>query len=219
LARISYLTVTLILALACSQVHAAWTGIAAFGGENRSDWLFGNTTLRAEAFAYGLSIEERTRAGLRIGIAGGRFSLDLKSTPATQAQPVFEEFEGGFLQLYLRWPIALTEHFTLHTRFDYRLNRGDHERPDNDSEIEWSERSVTAGIALRLGLVSLQPFVRYLSSDGDLDNVTSAQAFESHTHRSHGLIIDLHVEQTAYVRLRSEFSAVESLQVHFVRAF
>jgi hypothetical protein len=217
LARIRSLTVTLILALACSHVHAAWTGIAAFGGENRSDWIFGNTTLRAETFAYGLSIEERTRPGLRIGIAGGRFSLDLKSTPATQ--PVFEEFEGEFLQLYLRWPLALTEHFTLHTRFDYRLNRGDHERTDNDSEIEWSERSITAGIALRLGLVSLQPFIRYLSSDGDLDNITSAQSFELKTHRSHGLILDLHVEKTAYVRLRSEFSAVESLQVHFVRAF
>ena len=39
------------------------------------------------------------------------------------------------------------------------------------------------------------------------------QPFDSDNRQSHGLIIDLHVEKTAYVRLLSEFSDIESLQV------
>ena len=202
---------------ASTTASAAWTGISAFAGEQRQDWSFGTTSRRAESFTWGLSIEERTRAGLRIGLAGGRFSLDLRNN----APGPFDEFAGEFLQFYLRWPVALGDHLTLHGRFDYRVNHGDDELTTSEEEIEWTERSLTLGLALRYGILSLQPFVKLLSSDGDLDDLASGigQPFDSDNRQSHGLIIDLHVEKTAYVRLLSEFSDIESLQVHFVRAF
>jgi hypothetical protein len=193
----------------------AWTGISAFVGEDRVDWAFNAGSRTAESFNYGLSIEDKTRAGLRIGVAAGRFGLDIKDP----GQGLIEEFAGEFVQLYLRWPFTFGDHLTLHTRFDYRFQRGDDGDSVNVNEVEWTERSLSTGLALRYGLVSVQPFARYLSSDGDIRSGSSGESFRIDEHASHGLIIDLHVEKTAYVRLSSEFSTVESLQLHFVRAF
>lgn len=199
-------------------VSASWTGIAAFVGQHESDWSVSGTTLNADSRIYGLHIEERTRIGLRIGARAGQNSLTLEN-PLDLTQ--FEKYNVQFLSFYLRWPIAVTDMLTLHNRFNYQFNLGNQSSVDNatDTDIDWIETSINIGISLRLGHVSLRPFAIYRSITGEISSPSVVRKIDLKDNLSTGVLLDIHVEPTAYVRLEATTSGGNSLMLSFVREY
>ena len=176
----------------------------------------GAQTLTADQFRFGFRIEEKSQSGLRVGLGGGQFDLRLKDRPNAT---LVDEFDGEFLFFYLRWPVALNPRLTLHTRFDYRFHTGNRSGIDPQDEIDWIETGLTAGIALRVGMVSLQPYASVSSIDGDITSDAATRLLNDAEHHSYGLMLDIHVEPTAYVRFQAGISATEALFVSFVREY
>ena len=204
----------LLILAPCAQ--AAWTGIAAFASQQESDWSIGGQTLVADSFQYGLRIEEKTRPGLRIGLGIGQFHLRLEDRLNLTA---IQEFDGEFAMFYMRWPFTLNDRLTLHSRFDYLYHQGRDSDSDTDDDIDWIEAAVDIGVRYRVGIVSLQPYMRYRSVDGDLDLNNSTRLFSDSSAGSFGIKLDIHVEPSAYVRLQASFDAVDALGISFVREY
>lgn len=196
--------------------HAWWTGIAAFADQQESDWAFSAQTRIADSFRYGLRIEEKTSPGLRLGMGIGQFHLRLK---ALSNIPTIDKYDGEFVLFYMRWPFNLSDRLSLHTRFDYLYHSGRQSENSSDNEIDWIETAFSAGLRMNLGTVSLQPYVRFRSIDGDLTRDATVQLFDDAQVNSYGIKLDIHVEPTAYVRLHASFNATESLGVSFVREY
>ena len=212
----SKLTLIAILSALSLPATAAWTGISAFAGQHESNWSFGNRQRTADSFQYGLAIEENTQPGLRIGLGIGQFHLRLREDLTNAA---ISRYDGEFLMFFMRWPIKLQEAVSLHLRFDYQYNNGRRSDDNTEGDIDWVEAGFTAGLAIRAGHVSLHPYVRYRSVDGDLSDTTSSSLFDHQENRSYGINLDIHVETTAYVRLSASFEETESLSISFVREY
>lgn len=195
---------------------AVWTGISAFAGQFENDWSFNTRQRVADSFNFGLAIEESTRPGLRIGLGIGQFHLRLRD-PATNS--ALSRYDGEFLQFYLRWPWALRENVSLHTRFDYQYHNGRRSDVDTEGDIDWVEAGFTAGFSVKAGYVSIHPYLRVRSVDGDLSDNGTTSLFDHVKNRAYGINLDIHVEPTAYVRLHAGFDATEALSVSFVREY
>lgn len=199
-------------------VSASWTGIAAFVGQHESDWLVSTTKLNADSRIYGLQIEERTLIGLRIGARAGQNSLTLENQlDLTQ----FEKYNVQFLSFYLRWPLAMTDSLTLYNQFNYQFNLGNQSSVANttDTDIDWIETSINLGISLRLGPVSIRPFTIYRSINGEISSPTVVRKIDLKDNQSTGILLDIHVEPTAYIRLEATTSGSDSLMLSFVREY
>ena len=199
-------------------VSAGWTGIAAFVGQHKSDWLVSTTKLNADSRIYGLQIEERTLIGLRIGARASQNSLTLEN-PLDLTQ--FEKYNVQSLSFYLRWPFPMTDSLTLYNQFNYQFNLGNQSGVDNttDTDIDWIETSINIGISLRLGPVSIRPFAVYRSINGEISSPTVVRKIDLKDNQSTGVLLDIHVEPTAYVRLEATTSGSDSLMLSFVREY
>lgn len=202
--------------LLSTPASAYWTGISAFVGQSESDWLLDGTLRQADITHFGLSIEEKTQVGLSIGARAGQISLRLKDLPIS-AQA--EKFNAQFLSLYLRWPLPLTETLKLHTHFNYQFNLGDISDGSEDTDIEWSEVTINIGISLQLGRISIRPFIEFRSIDGDITSDNSTRVFELESQNSSGLIVDLYVEPTAFIRLMASSGESRAMMLSFVREY
>lgn len=198
------------------SVEAYWTGIGAFSGQDDSDWKLDTVTRVADRSRYGLHVEERARSGFIIGASAGQFSLRLKD-PLQVADS--QKYNGQFLQFYLRWPLALSDSLTLHSRLDYQFNLGELLSGEQGDEINWNEMGLTLGVALRLGLVSLQPFINWSSLDGDITLQSRSEGFENDEKVSYGMMVDIYVEPTAYVRLKGTAVNTSSVWLGFIREY
>lgn len=198
--------------------NAAWTGIGAFVGQHESDWSVSATRLDANSRIYGLQIEEKTLIGLSVGARAGQNSLTLENP---QDLTRFEKYNVQFVSIYLRWPSALTHSLTLHSLFNYQFNLGSHSRVDNvtETDIEWIEASINVGLSLRLGAISIRPFVNYRSLDGEISAPAEVRKIDLKDNQSAGVLLDIHVEPTAYVRLEASTSGSDSLMLSFIREY
>ncbi len=203
-----------ILLVSPQPGFSAWTGIAAFVGEGESDWLLNDDIRRADRLFYGFRIEEKSKIGLRVGASAGHFDLKLKD-PDYIIQP--EKFGGQFLSLYLRWPHQLTQSLSLHTSVDYKFNLGS--QSATEDEIDWTELTVNLGLGIKIGVLSLRPFVSYRRINGDIVSDTSARFIKLEDNQRAGLIFDIHVEPTAYVRLLVGDSNHQAMMLSFVREY
>lgn len=197
-------------------VLAAWTGIGALLGETETDWSFSGNILQADGRFIGLRIEEKSQIDLRIGASAGQFSLRLED-PLDITQT--EKLDGQFLSFYLRWPTALSEHLKLHTFLNYQFNLGDQSDDLDSNELEWTETTLDIGLSLQLGRLSIRPFINYRSIDGDIAANTGTRIFKIQDNQSSGLVLDMYVERTAYVRLRITSSSNPSMTFSFVREY
>jgi len=195
---------------------AYWTGIGAYVGQGESGWDFTSGSRQADESRYGLHIEERTQSGLSIGASAGQFSLRLVD-PLQLVET--EKYGGQFLQFYLRWPVKLSESLTLHSRLDYQFNLGNRSGDTQDDEIDWNQAGITLGLALRLGLVSLRPFVNWSSIDGDMTEEGFTRVFENQDKSTAGIVVDIYVEPTAYVRLKGSAAQTPSFWLGFIREY
>lgn len=216
LTRLFQFAGTCLLAMTL-PVHAAWTGISAFVGQHDTDWQLSDRTLQADIFSYGLRIEERSRPGLRVGLGIGQFDLRLKDRDNAV---LVNEYGGELLLFYLRWPFTLGQNWTLHTRFDYQYHSGRESKVNEPrDDIDWTETSLAAGIALDLDAVSLQPFMHYSRTDGDLVDDNQTRLVDQADSVSFGMRVDILVEPTAYVRIEASGGAADGVIVYFAREY
>jgi hypothetical protein len=197
---------------------AAWTGIAAFAGQQESDWSLNGQAINADSRLYGLQAEERSRVGLHVGARVSQNSLRLESPLNT---PTLEKYEVQQLAFYLRWPIPLNDTLTLHTRVDYQYNTGNRSKIDNDNDIDidWIETTLETGLSLRMGLFSIRPFVNFSWINGEITTPASITKIELDDGHSAGVLVDIYVERTAFVRLKATASGSDSLFISFVREY
>lgn len=212
------LLLTLGIFLFSTFSSASWTGIGAFVGQYESDWSVAGTTMNSDSRIYGLQIEEKTLIGLHIGARAGQDSLTLEN-PLDLTQ--FEKYNVQFVSFYLRWPLALTDSLSLHNLFNYQFNLGNQSSVDNttDTDIDWIETSFHIGISLRLGPASIRPFVTYRSINGEISSAATVRKIELKDNQSTGVLLDIYVEPTAYVRLSATTSGSDSLLLSFVREY
>lgn len=204
----------LLLAGLFQPVHA-WTGISASLGEYDSDWRIDNEIRSVTLTHYGLSVEDRTAVGLRMGLSIGEFGLRIRSPFDTLSQ----DYAGEFLGLRLRWPWRLSRQVSLHGRFAYDWHSGRLDGDSSDSEVNWSSTRMRLGLQLRMGLLGLRPFVEWQRLDGDVDLDGTRRLFDEQERYSSGLVLDLEVEPSAYVRLTWIQQGRRGLLLSFVRNY
>lgn len=206
----------LLLLLLPLPAMAGWTGIAVFVGQHETDWLLSGVNRQANIDFYGLRIEERSSAGLRVGITAGQMDLRLLSLTDTT---LAEKYNGEFISLYFRLPVKISKNVKLHSHIEYQLNQGVKAQDLDNTEINWTEVSVDAGVSVRLGSLSLRPFIQYRSIDGDITSSAASEIFKQDESVSQGLMLDFHVEHTAFVRLTASSGSQQSLSISFAREY
>lgn len=195
---------------------AGWTGIAAFVGQNESEWLQASHISRANIDFFGMRVEEKSAVDLRIGARAGQFDLRLFD-PLNVVSA--EKYNGQFLSFYLRWPIKLAKEVKLHSIVNYQLNLGEKSGDTENTEISWSEVTVNVGLSIQLGLLSIRPFIDFHSIDGDITSDTQSRFFQQDATGSYGLTLDLFVERSAFVRLKATTGSNQSILISFAREY
>lgn len=198
--------------------QAAWTGIAAFIGEGEALWRVAGNLQQADINRYGLRIEEKSATALRVGASAGQTSLRLRDLSNLS---LAQKYNGQFLTFYLRWPQPLSDHLSLHSQLDYQLNVGSTatETDVEQTDIDWSETSFTLGLSLRLGVLSIHPYLRWYNINGDITLSDGSRVFEEVNQQSEGIMLDYAVERYAYVRLQSQSGQERLVQLSFVREY
>ncbi len=194
----------------------AWTGISASIGEYDSDWRIDGEPRPITLTRYGIAIEDRTSAGLRLGVAIGEFGLRLKSADGTRS----DDYAGEYLDLRLRWPVRLNSLLMLHGDFGYAWQSGrlSDDGSSNDG-INWSRTRFGVGVDVKLGVLAVRPFVEWRSLDGDVDLDGTRRLFENEEQTSGGVIIDLQVDPSGFVRFTWFSQGQTGLVLSFVRAY
>jgi len=194
----------------------AWTGISASIGEYDSDWNIGGELRPVTLTRYGIAIEDRTASGLRLGVAIGEFGLRLKSADGRQS----DDYAGEYLDLRLRWPVELNHMLTLHGDFGYSWQSGRLSDEGGDADgIDWSRTRFGLGLQFRLGVIGLRPFFEWRNLDGDVDLSGTTHLFENDSRTSAGLVVDIEVEPSGFVRFTWLGSGRTGLMLSFVRAY
>ncbi len=195
---------------------AAWTGVAAFVGQSESDWLKGGQKEQASIDFYGLRIEEKTEANLRIGASAGQFNLRLFDPQNLLAA---EKYDGRFFSLYLRWPVKLNNYVKFHTLMNYQFNLGTQSIDTENREISWNEFTVNTGLSFQSGLLAVRPFISYRSLEGDVSTPLKTEIFNEDKYSGYGLIVDYFVEHSAFIRLMVTAGANQTMLLSFAREY
>lgn len=194
----------------------AWTGISASIGEYDSQWLVDGEIRPVTLTRYGFAVEDSTAIGLRLGASIGEFGLRLKTADGASA----DDYAGEFLSLRLRWPLRLGEMVTLHGDFTYGWQSGHLTDADGrEHSIGWSSTRVGLGLQLRLGLLGLRPFVAWQRIDGDVDLQGSRRLFEDDGQTLGGVVFDVQIEPSGYLRLTWTSEGRKGLLLSFVRSY
>ncbi len=196
------------------QSAMAWTGIAAILGQSQEDWLFADGAQSAQHDFYGLSVEDRTRNGIRIGARAGQFDVRLSAHNGAAA----ERFHGKSLGVYLRWPLALSSTIQLEPRVRYQYQLGQQALASRQ-QISWSEIRLQLAFRVQLGALSLRPFVAWRHIDGDISTALASRLFVQQQSGSYGLALDLYVEPGAYIRLQTRLGDQQAASIGFVRTY
>ncbi len=194
----------------------AWTGISASIGEYDSQWLVDGETRPVTLTRYGLAVEDSTTIGLRVGASMGEFGLRLKSADGSRA----DDYVGEYLGLRLRWPLRISEVLTFHGDFAYawqsgRLSTG----VDNERSIDWSSTRFGFGVQLKLGILGLRPFVAWQQVDGDVYVHGGRRLFEDDGQTLGGIVLDLQVDSSGYLRFTWTSEGGRGLLMSFVRSY
>lgn len=202
------------------NVYAGWSGIAGYLGTSDSDWLQLGQVREADFTYFGLRIEEKTKADIRVGASVAQFDLRLLETDSLLN---IEKFSGERLSLYLRWPVNLMQHLKWHSELQFQYHQGTRNNINSssiqDETINWSEWVLDLGVSIQIGRLSLRPFVNLRHIDGDISNESGTSLFQLVHAKSSGFIADYYVEPTAFIRLRVTGLENRSVQVSLVREY
>ena len=206
-----------ILLLFAGSGHAEWTGIHMELGDIDYQWEFDNDEREAQISKISFSVEEKTTAGLRIGIVFGY--LDMRVVADTPAAS--EKFDGNYLSLYLRQPYQLSDHLSLHGAFTYSYHTGDEsgDEDDEQSTYDWSEASFRLGFGLRYGNLRVLPYVEYTDIDGDISGDNGTETFSVEEPQSQGIRFDYFIDDSAFIRLEFIDGGQDGGYLTFARRF
>lgn len=207
--------VALILTACPAVAPAFWTGVEVSLGNTEADWEFDAETRAAETSLISFQAEEKTAAGLRVGVSLGYESIRLV---ADSPAPTLK-FDARFVGIYLNRLLSLGEHFEFYAQLDLSYHSGRDSLGDERIEIDWSEIAVEVGASLRAAHYRFTPYLRYSDIDGDVGNVDGIDVFELDEPVSRGLHIDYFVEPTAYIRLSLQGGGDAGGYLHFVRRY
>jgi len=199
--------------------HADWTGLSASIEEIDSDWVFENDKRSTSTTRLNLHFEERTSAGLSVGANIGRLTTRISNINGPRNTV---KFDASYFGVYLRYPVQLSEHFSLYSKLGYQYHSGSETENDDDvddDEIEWREVGFEVGLSGRFGSFRLTPFVVYSDVDGDISGDTGTDSFENDEDVSAGLSLDAFLDPTSFVRLRLTSGEQDSAALIFAREF
>ena len=183
---------------------------------SESEWSVDGNIRNADIDYLGLRIEEKTETELRVGVSAGQLAISYEN-PSDNLDR--EKFDGQFLAIYLRWPHRVSDTLSFHSRFQYRFNSAIQSQEEPDTEIDWTELSLSVGVGLTLGRFQLQPLIEFRSVDGEVSLAGLTSDFENENEYRTGLRLDYIVEPYAY--LRAQVSGGDESQFHlsFVREY
>ncbi len=210
------LLLVITLGLGSTPAAAEWTGVLVDIGESTTDLQFETVQRTMRIDSLNLAIEEKTASPLRVG-----FSLGVSSIRTANLLPPdnAQEFDGGHLGFYLRYPQQMGEHMSLQGLFSYRYNSASDSNTSVRSEIEWRETRMQLGLGVKFGTLRITPFIAYRDINGDISNDTSTQIFDSVDSISRGISFDIFVEPTAYIRLQLFSGDEEGGYLTFARVY
>ena len=188
----------ILLLLYAGLVEAEFGGALIEIAYYDADWKFDNDVREAQISSISFQLEEKFKTGLRAGGAFGYFDMDLDGGNLDT-----EDYDGQYLELYLRQPWSINETISLYGLFDYRYNWGDSRGGGDRIDIEWNEVSLHAGARLRFSHYRIIPFVAYYHIDGDTSGDDGAGDFENDDSTTQGIKFDFIVEDTGFIRLEA----------------
>lgn len=192
------LLILLLLLLQLGLVKAEWGGAVIEIAHYDADWKFDSDVREARITSLSFQLEEKFSTGLRAGGGFGYFDMSLDGNDNEA-----EDFDGQYLQLYLRQPWTISETVSLYGLFDYRYNLGDSYGEDNRADLDWNEVSLHIGARLRFSDYRITPFVAYYRIDGDVSGDGGSGNFENDDATTQGIKFDFIVEETGFIRLEA----------------
>lgn len=214
LPKLKFLVV--LSAFASTAAVASWTGISVNIEDYSTQWQFQTVQRTTDINQWNFYLEEKTTSALRAGVSIGQSSIRISDSvsPANT-----QKFDANSLGLYLRLPLMLGDHFSVHGRLSYRINSGSDSNDIDPSEIGWYETAVELGFSGQWQSVRITPFVSYRSIDGDISDNTGIDLFDPVEEISSGIRFDYFVDPTAYVRFQLTTGANEGGYLVFAREY
>jgi hypothetical protein len=188
----------ILLLLYVGLAEAEWAGALIEIANYDADWKFDSDVREARITSISFQLEEKFATGLRAGGGFGYFDMRLDGNDGDA-----EDFDGQYLQLYLRQPWSINETVSLYGLFDYRYNSGDSYGGGERADIDWHEVSLHIGTGLRFSNYRITPFVAYYHIDGDASGDGGSGDFENDDSATLGIKFDFIVEETGFIRLEA----------------
>ena len=188
----------ILLLLYAGLVEAEFGGALIEIANYDADWKFDDDVREARITSISFQLEQKFKTGLRAGGAFGYFDMSLDSDIGDT-----EDFDGQYLELFLRQPWTINETVSLYGLFDYRYNFGDSRGGGRGVDIDWNEVSLHIGARLRFSDYRITPFVAYFHVDGDTSGDVGSGDFENDESVTQGIKFDFIIEGTGFIRLEA----------------
>ena len=209
---------SLLLLLCYSGLATAqWTGVSLELANIDSDWEFERDTREAQISEISFQIEEKTEFNLAVGATIGY--VDLRVIAASDSAAETQKFDGQYLGLYLRQPVRISDHISLHGAFSIRYTSGSESGDaDERAEIDWTQSVFELGLSLRYANFRIMPYAAYQDVDGDISG-DSVEVFEMEDALIQGVRFDFFVEETAFIRFVYVSGGMQGGYLNFVRRY
>jgi len=188
----------ILLLLYVGMADAEWAGALIEIADYDADWKFDNDVRKAKITSISFQLEEKFETGLRAGGGFGYFDMRIVDDNVDT-----QDFDGGYLELYLRQPWSISENTSMYGLFNYRYNSGDSSGGGERSDIDWNEVSLHIGASLRISNYRITPFVAYYHIDGDISGDGGTGDFENDDSATQGIKFDFIIEDTGFIRLEA----------------
>jgi len=188
----------ILLLLHVGLVEAEWAGAVIEIADYDADWKFDSDVREARITSISFQLEEKFETELRAGGGFGYFDMRLDGDNGDT-----EDFDGQYLELYLRQPWTINETTSLYGLFNYRYNSGDSRGGGDRTDIDWNEVSLHVGMRLRFSHYRITPFVAYYHIDGDTSGDGGTGDFENDDSATQGIKFDFIIEDTGFIRLEA----------------
>ncbi len=188
----------ILLLFYAGLAEADWAGAVIEIANYDADWEFDGGVREARITSISFQLEEKFKTGLRAGGGFGYFDMHLDGESGDT-----EDFDGQYVEFYLRQPWSISETVSLYGLFDYRYNRGDSRGNGERADIDWNELSLHMGARLRFSDYRITPFMAYFHIDGDTSGDGGAGNFENDDSTTQGIKFDFIIEDTGFIRLEA----------------
>ncbi len=205
----------ILLLLQVGLVKAEWGGAVIEIAHYDADWKFDSDVREARITSLSFQIEEKFEPGLIAGGGIGYFDMRVRGDSSVDTQ----EFNGQFLDLYLRQPFPVSESIALHGRLGFRYYSGDDRSGTDRADISWSETNLQVGVGVRFSHFRITPFVAYYNIDGDISDDIDTGDFENDDSISQGVSFDYFVDDSAYIRVEVRSGYQEGGYLSFARRY